>query len=453
MNHSLVKPSRVLCSVIALTLSAAAAGAELDYGVLAGASYSDNVLRRSIDEQSSGAAVVGFDLRGVRETGRLQYNLFADVEYRDYFESGVEGQEFGRFIGLSSYSFVPETFEWLLSASFDQVREDLLRPIAPENIENVTTISTGPRWTLSFDSGFEGSVEGHYTLASYSESDSDSATAGGVLSFGRRLSERSYIGIGTSYDDVSYDVRPGVVAPDYERREYFLRFDTEGARTTIEADLGYAEVSGVGVDEDGPMVRARLTRRLTPYFSGFLGYTREFPTSSDSSFMPEPSQGELVQDASILTAAPRENEIAEIGLTMTRTRTNAMLVYARRSESTFGTAGEEREYDEVTASFDRMITTRSSFGLYAIYMNEQLDGITVDPLLPAVDDKAKETVVGANVLLVFGRALGIEIRGEHRERNTDSGTGEYKELSGGIFLRYGSARRQAQGLAIGPAAP
>ena len=442
MNHSLLKTSRILSAAIAVSLSTAAISAELDYGVLAGASYSDNVLRAEANEQSTGAAVLGLDLRGARTTGRLLYDLYADLEYRDYFEDGVDSQEFGRLIAQSSYAFVPEMFEWLLSGSFDQVREDLLRPVAPDNLENVVTLSTGPRLTLSFGDAFEAQAQAHYTVADYSEREFDSKTAGAVLTLGRRMSERSYIGIGAAYDDVTYDVAPGFIAPDYERREYFVRFNTEGARTTFEADVGYTEVTGVGVDDDGPMARARLTRRLTPYVSAFAAYTREFPTSTDASFTPEPAQGDLVEDSSILSAAPRENESAEVGLEMARPRTAAALVYARRSESVLAGGGEERDFDEVSASVSRLITTRSTFGLYAIYTNETVSAL--DPLGATVEADADEMVFGANLMLAFGRALGVEMRVEHRERDSDAGLGPYKELSGGIFLRYGSARRQAQ---------
>lgn len=441
MNHMLVKTSRVLAAAIAMSFSAAATSAELDYGLLIGASHSDNVLRTDVNEQSSGAAVAGFDLRGVRTTGRLLYDLYADLEYRDYFEDGVDSQEFGRLIAQSSYAFVPEIFEWLLSGSFDQVREDLLRPVAPDNLENVITLSTGPRLTLSFGDAFEAQAQAHYTVADYSERDFDSETAGAILTLGRRMSERSYVGVGASYDDVTYDIAPGFISPDYERREYFLRFSTEGARTAFEADVGYTEVTGVGVDDDGPMARARLTRRLTPYVSGFLAYTREYPTSTDASFTPEPAQGDLVADSSVLTAAPRENESAQIGLTMERPRTSAALAFARRSESVLGVAAEERDFDEITASFSRLITTRSSFGLYGIYTNEKAD---VDVMGVLVEADSEETIFGANLMLAFGRALGLEVRVEHRERDSDLGAGSYEELSGGIFLRYGSARRQAQ---------
>jgi len=430
-----VRPSRVLCSIVALTLSTAAS-AELDYSVLAGVNYSDNVERTPIDEQSTGAAVVGFDVRGSRTTGRLLYDVYGDLEYRDYFESGVDSQGFGRMIAQSSYAIVPETFEWMLSGSFDQVREDLLRPLAPDNLEDVITLSTGPRVTARFADAFEAQLQAHYTTANYSVRDFDSETAGAIVTLGRRLSERTYLGIGASYDDVAYDTAPGVIAPDYERREYFLRFNAAGSRTSLDADVGFSEVSGVGLDDDSPMARVRVTRRMTPYVSGFIGYTREFPTSTDSAFTPEPSQGNLIEDSSILTAAPREIASSEIGLNLERPRTTAALVYVRRSETTLGPGEVDRDFDEVFASFNRLITTRSSFGLYATYMKENID------VIDSVD--SDEKAVGAQLQLAFGRALGIELRTEYRKRDSDVSAGSYEELSGGIFVRYGSARRQGQ---------
>jgi hypothetical protein len=448
VNKTSLGASQVLCSFITLALSGAAAGAELEYGLLAGGSYSDNVERVPTNEQSSGAAVVGFDLRGERTTGRLLYDVYADLEYRDYFEEGVDSQEFGRFIAQTSYAFIPETFNWMLSGSFDQVREELLRPLAPDNLENVITLSTGPQVTVRLSDTVIADAQAHYTTADYSESSFDSNTAGAVLTVGRTLSERSYLGVGAAYDDVSYDVERGILGPDYERFEYFLRFNTEGARTTLAADVGYTEISGVAGDDGSPMARVRLTRRLTPFVAGFLAYSHEFSTSADAAFTPDAEQGDLAADSSILTpAAPREYGSAELGLTLSRPRTEAALTYARRSESTAGIADADRDYDQLYASFSRLLTTRSSIGLYGSYSKENID-TGVSPLACSLaqivcvgEIESEDTVIGARGELALGRALSLEVRVEHRKRDSDASIGEYEEMSGGIFVRYGSARR------------
>lgn len=426
-----------LSSFLGLALGAPVTYADVEYGLLAGASYSDNVLRTPTDEQSSGAGVVGFDLRGTRPTGRLTYDAYADVEYFEYFEDGVDSQVFGRASTTAAFAFAPERFEWLFAGAFDQVREDLLRPIAPDNVEDVITASTGPRLTFRFGDAWQAQLQAHYAMVEYSERELDNETLGGEFTFGRRISERTYLGLGATYDEVTYDVSPGVVALDFERREYFLRFNTEGARTMLQADVGYAEIEGVGGIQldDGLLARMRLTRQLTPFISGFIGYVREFPTSAEGAFTPDPAQGGLGGDASILSAAPREIEDGQVGLELRRPRTAGYFVYTRRRESLVGAASVTRDFDQVSASIERSITTRSSIAFYGSYMNEKL------PASPGPVE-SDETVFGALLHLAFGRSVGVEIRVEHRERDSDAGFGDYEELSGGIFLRYRSARRQ-----------
>ncbi len=432
MNTLLVRTGWAACSVLGLAVSTPVFGADLEYGVRLGGSYSDNLQRTADDEQSAGAAVAGVDLRGQRSSGRLRYDVFGDMQYWDYFESGVDSQEFGQLSAQFSYGIVPETFEWMLSGAFDQVREDLLRPAAPSNVENVVTLSTGPRWRLRFGDTFEGLVEGHYTTADYSERAFDSETLGGLLTLGRRLSERSFFGLGAAFDDVSYESDLGVSAPDFERREYFLRVDTEGVRTRFQADAGYAQVSGANISEGGPMARLRATRKLTPFVSAFVGYTREFPTSSGAAFTPErPSEG-IADDPSVLTGAPRETQSMDVGLTLARPRTGASLIYGHHRELELVVPAEERTFDSLHASFTHYITPRSSVSLFGVYSREKLSVTGGD---------SNETFYGGQLNVPLGRKLGLDVRVEHRRRDSDTAIGSYSELSGGIFLRYGSVRR------------
>jgi len=430
-----VKHTSVLGLVIAALLSANASGQELQYGVRAGASYSDNVRRTATDEESSGAALVGVDIRALRETGRLQYDVYGDVEYREYFEDDVDSETFGRLIAETSYAIVPETFDWMLSGSFDQIREDILSPAAPGNIEDVITLSTGPRVTGRVGDAFEVQGEAHYTLADYSERPFDSETVGGTLALGRRLSERSFLGAGASYDDVTYKSDLGLVAPDFERREYFLRFNTQGSRTTFDADVGVAQIEGTGFDEDGPMARLRLTRRLTPSLSGFVEYTREFPTSADATLEPQSIDGAVVGDASLLFAGPRENESGQVGVLFRRTRTSGMLAVAHREETSLTIPALGRDVNDINASISRQMTSRSTISGFARYTEDSID----TPTAPTVD--SEETVIGAQLSLAFGRMLSVDFIVQRRERDSDDAGGSFEELSGGVFVRYGTTRR------------
>jgi hypothetical protein len=420
-----------LGALVGVSLGCAAIGhaAEIDYMFSAGVGYSDNVERTATDEIGTGAAIVGVELLGRRPAGRFRYDLAGDVAYYEYFDSAVEGLTLGSMAARGSYDIVPEAFAWRAEASYDQIRSSLLRPAAPSNLDDVITLSTGPTLRARFGDAFDAMLEGRFTRTDFSDRAFDSDTIGATLVLGRSMSARSLVGIGASFDDVTYESQIGLADADFERREAFIRFRAAGMRTSLELDGGYAEVSGTNIDDSGPMLRVRATRRLTPFISGFLSYTQEFPTSEDAIFSADPSfAGSVSTDASVLTAAPRDAKSAGLGLALTRPRTFGELAYFRRRETALVSGFGNREYDNVIARVTRVFTPRTSAGLIAEFSKEQLSGAAVD---------TDEYSIGGHFTLNFGRSLGLEIRVESRDRDGRLFADRYSELSGGVFLRYG----------------
>lgn len=410
--------------VLASMLAGPAQGDELHVGLRAGGSYSDNVRRVSTDEEGSGAALIGIDLGGRREEGRLLYDLLGDVERQFYMGSDAEDQTYGTLRALTSYGFVPGRFDWRLSGSYDQTRRDLLRPVAPGNLENVITLSTGPQWNVRLGDSFESTLEAHYSTADYSERPFDSSTTGGSVIVGRRLSANSFVGFGASADDISYD-EAASSALDFDRREYFLRLNAEGVRTEIELDAGYSEVDGNSFSNSGPMARINVDRRLTPTLSGFAGYTKGFPTSEGAAFTPS-RLADLGTDSSVLTGAPRKTESAEIGLDMQANRTDATVSFIRREETRLG-VDAQRKFNDVRASFTRAVAPRANVTLFARYTKEDVTNVNAD-----------EQVYGLGFNVRLGRLLALNFRAQYRERDSDDAAGSFDETSGGLFLRYGN---------------
>jgi hypothetical protein len=290
-------------------------------------------------------------------------------------------------------------------------------------------LSTGPTLTARFGDAVEARLDARYSVSDYSERAFDSDTASAVLVLGRRFSERSILGVGASFADVSYDSPLGLASIDFERTEAFLRLRMQGARTEIEADVGYAKAEGTSLDEDGAMLRVRATRRLTPFVSGFLAYTQEYPTSEAPAYVPfDATGGGEGGDPSVLTATPRIAKNAEVGLRLDRPRTTAELAFARRRETDLVGAFGERSFDEVRANVTRALTPRSRAALFARFSQEEVPGFAFD---------ADETSAGAELSLTFGRNLGLDLRLEHRDRSSPLPAAEYSELSAGLFLRWG----------------
>lgn len=419
--------SAVLAAVTTMATSSFAG--EVEYELRAGASYSDNVERTATDPIDTGAGVVGVKLRGAREEGRLRFAFAGDIAYYEYFESDVEGEPIGNLIGAGSYDIVPGRVRWDLEGAFTQIRDSLLRPATPTNRDDVVTISTGPTLTGRFGDAFEAQLESRFTTTNYSQRAFDSDTLAARLVVGRRMSERSLVGIGVSRSSVDYRSQAGLPSIDFDRSEAFVRLSAEGARTTLDLDAGFAKARGDLVDDQGLVVRLSATRRLTPFVSGFAAYTQEYPTSEVSSFLPTDAvEGGEIGDGTVLSAAPRVSKSAEIGLRMERPRTSILVAYSLNREQELLQSANSRKFDTIRTSASRALSPQSRGTLFVTYTREKLFDSSLD---------TDETAVGAEFSLTFGRNIGLDFRLEHRDRDGRIPARGYSELSGGLFLRYG----------------
>jgi hypothetical protein len=401
---------------------------ELEYALRAGATFSDNIeLLPSGQERNSTAAAVGLVLSGTRPEGRLRYDVAADVAYYKYLTPDLDSQLLGRAALTGAYDFVPDTFTWNAGLLFDQIRQDFTRPFAPGNQEEVVTFTTGPTLRARFGSVAEGQLDARYTRTAYGDQPFDNETVGGRALVLRRANPRSALGVGVSFDDVSYVSSSAGSGLDYQRKEAFGRMEIEGARSTINLEAGVADVSGSTVDDNGLMVRALLTRRVAPTVTAFLNGVREYPTSSTTALTTDPTvSGGGTYDTTLLTTAARLTTSVEGGLRLERTRAQGELAYRHSEEKSLIAGVGKRDYDELRGRVTRLFTPRTRGSLFAAFTREDFSLFA---------QKYDETVVGAQLGLSLGRALGIDLRIQNSHRD-GSGADDYSELSGGVFFRY-----------------
>lgn len=414
----------MLGAVCALT-AAVLPAAEAEYVLRAGLAHSDNIERLPEgQERGTRSATAGFELQGRKETGRFRYEADADLTWYDYLNLDVASELLGNAALAGSYQFSPERFSWGASLNYDQVREDILRPQAVGNRERQLRFSTGPKFLARFGSAMEGQLDVDYSRLDYSERPFDNETIGARATIGRRGSERSLLALGYAYDDVSY-VSSGVASDyDYKRQEAFARAELEGVRTRIDVEAGYSKVSGDLVDDGGALLRATLNRRMTPSLTGSLAYVREYPTSDETL-----TQAGASPDSSTLTGAPRRTTRMEAGLRFERPRSTAALMFTRSEEGALVGGAGTRDYDALSASISRRFTPRARGGLHASITRE-------DVSLAA--ERSDEMLIGADFGLLFGRAMGIDLRVDYRDRDGAAGT-DYSEFSAGLYFRYGGA--------------
>jgi hypothetical protein len=227
---------------------------------------------------------------------------------------------------------------------------------------------------------------------------------------------------------VSYVSSGAPVGLDFKRKEVFGRVELSGARTEIDLEAGYADISGQSVDEGGALLRAHLSRRLTPSVTGFINAVREYPTSEESALSVDPAVAEGSDyGTSDFTSGPRLATSFGAGLRFTRPRTESSISYTYREEESLLAGAGQRKYGELRGQLTRSFTPAVRGTLYAGMTDEDFAGVA---------GNAQERSIGAEVGISFGRALGLDLRIEHNNRDGFTTAGDYSELSGGIFLRY-----------------
>ncbi|MEO8313423.1 MAG: hypothetical protein ABI645_01400 [Pseudomonadota bacterium] len=420
---------RIISCVGLLVAAAPVLSAEVDYALSAGLAHSDNIEQQPAgSERSSTSAVAGLELRGSRPQGRLRYDIATDVSYYDYLSNNLDSELLGRAALQSSYDFIRDSVSWNASLGYDQIRQDILRPLAPGNIEDQLTFSTGPTLRAHFSNVMEAQLDGKYTRLEYGDRPFDNETLSARAQIGRRASPRSLLAIGGSYDAVSFLSGTGSSTLDYDRRELFARVEYEAARTAVALEAGYSDVSGELVDDSGPVFRAQLSRKLTPVLKGYINAVREYPTSAPTPLSADPTvSGAGAIDNSLLTSGPRQATSLDGGLRLERPRTQAEIGYMWRKEDAVVGIGK-RDYQEVHTRLIRLFTPRVRGGFYAALTSDDL---------PATTQTVKELVARVELGVSIGRRLGLDARVERRERD-----GDISELSGGIFLRYSTFSNQ-----------
>jgi hypothetical protein len=430
MSKSYIYVSAICASMLGVVASAAEPQATgLDYVLRVGATYSDNIgLQPSPSEMDSSAIAFGGELRGNRPTGRLRYDVAMDIMRYQYLDNYSGGETFGRGLMSGSYDFVPDHFRWNARVDFDQLRDDLLQPLAPGNVEDVITLSTGPTVRGELFGAIDTQVDGHYVHAHYTGNTIDNETLGGRLALGRRTGPDSRFGLGGSLDDVSYLGGPLSGAFDFQRSEAFLYGELSGARTQFSGELGYSKADGEGFDGDGPMARIRLTRRMSPSLTAYLGYRDEFPTSETGVSVSGPTAaGGGVISTSLVTSSPREARTGEIGFRYQKTRSNGEIGFYHLNEKSLILALGDHTYDELRARVTRQFTPLSHGSIFLAYSKEDFS---------ALAEKFDELRTGIEFGHDFTRSIGIDVRIEYRNRDSNDSRYSYDELSGGVFLRY-----------------
>ena len=400
-----------------MLLSVSPAWADLNYGIEAGVGYSDNIARVDVDETDETIGTLGVNLRWLENTRRLNADATVDLSYFEYLDNTFDSEVLGTANGLIVLGILPERFTWLFQDSFGQAQSDPFAPSTPETRENLNYFTTGPTLNFNFGSNTSLRLTGRYSATTYERSPLDAERTSVGAALARQLSASSEVAFNVVEEGIDFDAP---ASTDYDRRNAFLSYQLDGARTDITAEAGYTwlERDEPGSeDTGGSLLNLSVIREISASSNLHLSLGTQLTDAGES------LRGSLESGAvggADITASPDPFENRSVSLAWNFSR--------NRTDFSLGASWNEDRYEEQTqfdrtrlsyeATFTRRLSPNLDFGLLATMGDEDFDTAGLD---------SEEVTMGANLTWRVGRTIGFRLTVDRYDRNTSNGTGEYVE--------------------------
>jgi hypothetical protein len=291
------------------------------YGIAAGIGETDNVFLSSVNPKSQtlAAADLDFDLR--RTGSRLDASALGNFTDIDFLQGAYGNQVLGRFDGLATAKLWSDRLKWLVADDYGEEQTDPFAPITPVNLQRVNVFRTGPDLTLRPSYASFVHLDAYYSQLSYQKSPFDGHNLVGGVELGRQLSSLSSLSLVVQAEELRFDNT--TINTDYDRREAYGRYFIQGARTSLDAQLGATQANDVGSSwRTSPLARLKLTRRVSPFSLLTLAGGREYTDAGGSfSSLTAGAGGGIVVGPVVQTTANYLRNYGSAGWLFARLRT------------------------------------------------------------------------------------------------------------------------------------
>lgn len=398
----------------------------------AGAKRSDNIARTATDELDETIAIgrLGLDIEADRP--RLDADIAADLEYRDYLDRDFSSELAGGLSGLVDFAFIPERFSWVVEDNYGMISKNRQVADTPDNREQVNYLSTGPQITLPLGARTAFQLTGRWTDTYLEASATDNNAVIGNAALIRQFSERISMSLNGGASKTEFD--DPLAFPDYTTQQASLGLQINAPRTTLVADAGYLkyEQDGANGTSDYLMARVDLTREIGAR-SQLRLVVGTAPASTGESFRRDQSVigiGDGPEAAQAAADIFKSDDAYLTFSTQWQRTAGSIILSARREEHEVFTALDREQY-RAGFSLTRDISPSLTVNLFGTFLKEERTETAF---------KFDEWFAGGALRWDFAARVSMQFRLEHFSGSSDDGTRDYDENRAYIGIRYTGGR-------------
>lgn len=338
---------------------------------------SDNIDR--IDVGGRDETTIGANLEfQVASDGRIyQLNLDGVLDYsafeNDTFDNEFRGNVFGELI----LDLAGERLQWIVQDNAGQVRRDVTIPDTPGNRENLNVLRTGPQLNTRLGQRSELTIQGFYQNATYEDSLEDSEGLSGYLSLSRAVSPQTNVSLNASARRTEFD-RDDLFS-SYDLQEVYIGWQSTGARTQVDLEVGYTEIHDRGVVEDGNMIRLLVSREITGRSTLSFDAVSMLTGNEDAfRFTQQLQRPELATQGQAANAEPFRLEYVGLAWQTAGDRLWADALAYFESREFVQTVTDDRDRSGIRVNLTQSVSERLALGVFGEYGSEEFNDPTED---------------------------------------------------------------------------
>jgi hypothetical protein len=378
----------------------------LNYGIDAGVSETDNVTLAHEDKIGQTIAVADLDFDYVEKSGRLDADAVGKFSYLDYLQNAYHRELLGRFDGSADLALIPQRLNWVLQDDFGKAAIDPFTPTIPTNVENINYVSTGPDLHLRLSGASFVDASARVAETHFETTPSNNIRVIASLAWGVKLSPLSSISMNVDSERVLFANK--ILNTNFDLTNVFVRYELQGARTDLSAELGDTVVDESGKSTSGGLAKFNFSRKVSTAARIVLTLGRDSTDASASFAGIEPGATGSVGTAAAPTGSSSYSRIyGSVGWEYQRNRTT--LAFSGRwekddyaSESALNhtiTTGEVRLQRQLREAFTVQIMGRL---FKSDYGNVNLPASSGSP-------DTQTSAIGAGLEWQPGRTLDLKV--------------------------------------------
>lgn len=367
-------------------------------------------------------------------------DIDADVSHLTYAPRTFNDQFVGNFIGDGRLNFVPEVFSWDISDNFGQGTIDPFGALTPANREIINYFSTGPQLLLPLSGGTFLNVAGTYGKVDYQTSPLDSNRFSGTVGLLHKFSPNSSVSFNVHDEKINF--QNDLVNTDYSSQQAYLRFDAKGARTTLNADVGYGRLQGIG-DSPGTVIAHLEVSRTLSASSTVAAYVgHEYSDAAEAFRLVQTIGGaNLNTQPTLQTGTPFTNNYGTLAWSFHRNRTSLGLTASEYKDVYQRGGGLNDTRTQFDGHVVRLLSPTLELSLTEDYIRDHFENA------PA---SYSQSTTQLNLTWRVGRRVTLDFAYAYAKRSSDLPITEFRENRIWLAIGYG---RPAQTPPGPPATP